>query len=82
MFSDPVNLIPGLIIYTIFATVVATLSSFLFSIFVGGLKGVPKYDKEKEIEKTETPALPEKEQSQESIGGEDEKVRNDDNLQT
>jgi len=82
MFSEPTKLLSGLIIYTIFSTVVASLSSFLFTFFVGALKGTPKYDKQKYIEKTETPALPQKEQSQESIGGEDEKVRDDGDIQT
>ena len=82
MFSEPIRLLSGLIIYTIFSTIVSSLSSFLFGFFVGTLKGSPKYDKQKYIEKTETPALPQEEQSQESIGGEDEKVRDDGNLQT
>ena len=82
MFSEPMKLLPGLIIYTIFSIVIASLSGFLFTSFIRALKGSPKYDKQEYVEKTETPALPQQEQSQESIGGEDEKVRDDGNLQT
>lgn len=86
MFSEPINLISGLIIYTIFSTVVSSISSFLFATFIRTLKGVSKYGREEVIEKTEekteTPALPQEGQSRESIGGEDEKVRDDGDLQT
>ena len=89
MFSEPYHLIPETIIYLIFTIVITVLSSYIFYTIFSILKGrrisvKVKGEEEKEVKegvKEETPAL-QKEQSQKTEGGNDEKVRDDGNLQT
>jgi len=84
MFSEPYNLIPYTITVLIFTIVVTVLSSYVFYIIFSVLKGRRISAKVKGLEekgvKEETPAL-QKEQSQKTEGGNDEKVRDDDDLQ-
>ncbi|MGC8942513.1 MAG: hypothetical protein ACP5KX_00170 [Caldisericia bacterium] len=85
MFNEPYHLIPDTLIILIFTIVLIVLSSYIFYTIFSILKGrrisvKVKEEKEKGV-KEETPALQE-EQSQKTEGGNDEKVRDDGNLQT
>ncbi len=85
MFNEPYHLIPDSLIILIFTIVLIVLSSYIFYTIFSILKGrrisvKVKEEKEKGV-KEETPALQE-EQSQKTEGGNDEKVRDDGNLQT
>jgi len=84
MFNKPYHLIPDTLIILIFTIVITVLSSYIFYTIFSILKGRKisvkvKEEKEKGV-KEETPALQE-EQSQKTEGGNDEKVRDDGNLQ-
>lgn len=92
MFENPVLILPPLLIYLIFTISITTLTSYpIYKIFSylkerrvsGKVERVEKEKKEELKEEIkETPALPNKEQSGNAKGGNDEKVRDDGDLQT
>lgn len=92
MFENPLPLLPPILIYLIFVICLTTLTSYpIYKILsylkerrVSGKVERVEFEKKEEIkeEKKETPALPQEEQSGNAKGGNDEKVRDDGNLQT
>lgn len=93
MFENPIFLLPPILIYLIFVISITTLTSYpIYKILsylkerrVSGKVERVEFEKKEEIkeeEKKETPALPKEEQSGNAKGGNDEKVRDDGNLQT
>lgn len=92
MFENPIFLLPPLLIYLIFVISITTLTSYPIYKILSYLKerGVSgkvervEFEKKEETKegKKETPALPKEEQSGNAKGGNDEKVRDDGNLQT
>jgi hypothetical protein len=85
MFENPITLIPSYLIYLFFVIIVSTLSSYpIYKIFsyLKEIRISGKLEREELKEKEETPALPQEEQSGNAKGGNDEKVRDDGDLQT
>ncbi|MDI6860961.1 MAG: hypothetical protein QMD25_02955 [Caldisericia bacterium] len=92
MFENPIPLLPPFLIYLIFIVSITTLTSYPIYKILSYLKErkvsgkVERVEKEKKEETKEemkeTPALPQEEQSGNAKGGNDEKVRDDGDLQT